>query len=183
MEEPPITNNDGIKLKGGLNSFIFRMSIRMSYYKREHNKLVKVCNQVLNLIHIHPHLLSQDNHLFTVFTFVIWPGVAVLHLKRGTAAERHYCSWATVLPRHNWPLGWGVFIPLTLPSNGSSSTSTLQTDAQLLIYCSLSSPLVTLSSQAFLCDFSINPWEKRLQNSIREQIHWFPNSKSTWFPF
>jgi hypothetical protein len=23
-------------------------------------------------------------------------------------------------------------------------------------------------------DFPINPWEKRWQNSIREQLHWFP---------
>jgi hypothetical protein len=26
-------------------------------------------------------------------------------------------------------------------------------------------------------DFLINPWEKRCQNSIREQLHWFPISE------
>ena len=43
----------------------------MSYYKGEHNKLSNVCNQVLNLIHIHPHLLNQDSQLFTVFTLAV----------------------------------------------------------------------------------------------------------------
>jgi hypothetical protein len=56
------------------------------------------------------------------------------------------------------------------------------TPTELFVH-SLSSPLVNLNSQAFFCDFPINPWEKRLQNSIREQIHWFSKSKSTWFTF
>ena len=56
----------------------------MSYYKGGHNKLAKVCNQVLNLIHIHSQLLSQDSHLFTVLILAVLPGVAVLHLERGT---------------------------------------------------------------------------------------------------
>ena len=64
----------------------------MPYYKGGHNKLAKVCNQVLNLIHIHPHLLSQDSQLFHAFTFAVWPGVVVSHLKRGTTALRHYRS-------------------------------------------------------------------------------------------
>ena len=57
----------------------------MSYYKGGHNKLAKVCNQVLNLIDIHPHMLSEDNQLIIVFTLAILPGVAAPHLKRGTA--------------------------------------------------------------------------------------------------
>jgi len=34
--------------------YISNLSIGMPYYKGGHNKLAKVCNQVLNLIHIHP---------------------------------------------------------------------------------------------------------------------------------
>ena len=71
----------------------------------------------------------------------------------------------------------------SLPSQWSSSSVDHSVRPEQLLAHSLSSPLVTLSSQAFLCDFSINPWEKRLQNSIREQIHWFPKPKSTWFTF
>ena len=58
----------------------------MMYYKGGHNKLAKVCNQMLNLIHIHPQLLSQDSQTFTVFTLTVLPDVVVPHLKKGTAA-------------------------------------------------------------------------------------------------
>jgi hypothetical protein len=62
MEEPPITKGDGIKLKRRFISFyILKLSIGMSYYKGGHNKLANMCNQVLNLIHIHPLVLSQDS--------------------------------------------------------------------------------------------------------------------------
>ena len=84
--------------------YISNLSVGIPYYKGGHNKLAKVCNQVLNLMHIHPQLLSQDNHLFTDFNLVVLPGAVVPHLKRGTAAVRHYRSWATALPRLNWPL-------------------------------------------------------------------------------
>ena len=66
----------------------------MPYYKGGHNKLAKVCNQVLNLIHIHPHLLSQDNQFFNAFIFAVWPGAVVPHLKRGTTVVRHCHSAA-----------------------------------------------------------------------------------------
>ena len=49
--------------------YILNLSIGMPYYKGGHNKLTKVCNQVLNLIHIHPQLLSQDSQL-NLFLFL-----------------------------------------------------------------------------------------------------------------
>ena len=85
-EELPIIKGDGIKLKRRFISFYsLNLSIGMSYYKGGHNKLAKVCNQVLNLIHIHPHMLILDSHLFTVFTFAISSGAVASYLKRGTA--------------------------------------------------------------------------------------------------
>ena len=84
--------------------YISNLSLGMSYYKGGHNKVAKVCNQVLNLIHIHSQLLSQDSLTFTVFILAVLPGAAVPHLKRDTAAVRHCHSWATALPRLNWPL-------------------------------------------------------------------------------
>jgi exonuclease VII small subunit len=91
MDEPPIANGDDIKLKESLNSFyISNLSIGMAYYNRGHNKLAKVCNQVLNLIQIHSQLLSQDSrHLFTDFILTVLPVAAMPHLKRGTAVVRH----------------------------------------------------------------------------------------------
>jgi hypothetical protein len=62
MEEPPITKGDDIKLKRRFISFyMLKLSIGMPYYKGGYNKLAKMCNQVLNLIHIHPLMLSQDS--------------------------------------------------------------------------------------------------------------------------
>ena len=68
----------------------------MPYYKGGHNKLAKVCNQVLNLIHIHPHMLSQDSQPITIFTLVVMPGVAVPHQKKGTTTVWH-CQSAALL--------------------------------------------------------------------------------------
>ena len=83
----------------------------MPYYKGEHNKLVKVCNQVLNLIYTHPRMLSQDSQLIIVFTLAVLSGAVVPHLKRGTVVvePRHYRD----LTDH-WGLG-GIYtfsIPL-----------------------------------------------------------------------
>ena len=74
--------------------YILKLSIRMSYYKGEHNKLAKVCNQVLNLIHIHPHMLSQDSQPITIFTLVVMLGAAVPHQKKGTTTVWHCQSAA-----------------------------------------------------------------------------------------
>ena len=105
--------------------YISNLSIGIPYYKGGHNKLAKVCNQVLNLIHIHPHMPSQDSQLIPIFTLTVLLGVAVPHPKRSTAA---------VEPRYYRDLigrwGLGVFIPFPSLSNGSSSTSAQQTDAQ-----------------------------------------------------
>ena len=73
----------------------------MPYYKGEHNKLAKVCNQLLNLIHIHAHMLRQDSQLITIFTLAVLPGVATPHLKRGATTMRHYRSSAATLQQLN----------------------------------------------------------------------------------
>ena len=89
-EELPIIKGDGIKLKRRFISFYsLNLSIGMSYYKGGHNKLAKVCNQVLNLVHTHPHMLSHDSQLITVFTLAVLPGVAMPHSKRGTVVVQH----------------------------------------------------------------------------------------------
>ena len=90
----------------------------MLYYKGGHNKLAKVCNQVLNLLRIHPQLLNQDSQLINIFTLAILPGAAVPHLKRGTTVvePRHYRDLTD-----RW--GLGVFILLLALSNSSTSSS------------------------------------------------------------
>jgi hypothetical protein len=67
------------------------LSIGMPYYKGGHNKLAKVCNQVLNLIHIHiqPQLLSQDSQLNFLLSLDVWLGTALPHLKHGYAVVWH----------------------------------------------------------------------------------------------
>ena len=64
----------------------------MSYYKRGHNNLLNIFNQVLNLLSKHPQYLSQDSQLPNSYIFAIWPGATMPHLERGTAALRHYCT-------------------------------------------------------------------------------------------
>ena len=83
----------------------------MPYYKGEHNKLAKVCNQVLNLIHIHSQLLSQDSLTFTVFILAVLPGAAVPHLNRGSATvEPWHCRNLT----DHWGLGGIYTFPIPL---------------------------------------------------------------------
>jgi len=94
---------------------ISNLSIEMSYYKGGHYKLAKVCNQVFNLIYIHPHMLSQDNQFIIVFTLAVLPCAAAPHLKRGNAAVRHWCSWAAALPWLNWLLGVGGIYTFPIP--------------------------------------------------------------------
>jgi hypothetical protein len=43
---------------------------------------------VLNLIHIHPQLLSQGSQLNLFLFLDVWLGVAVPHLKRSYAADK-----------------------------------------------------------------------------------------------
>jgi hypothetical protein len=46
--------------------------------------------------------------------------------------------------------------------------------------CSLTLSLFSIGAlelSSFPLWFPINPWEKKIPNLIREQIHWFPNSK------
>ena len=91
--------------------YISNLSVGMPYYKGGHNKLAKVCNQVLNLIHIHPKLLSQDRHLSTDFNLAILPGAAVPHLKRDTTAvEPRHCRDLT----DRWDKGSIYTLPLSL---------------------------------------------------------------------
>jgi len=81
---------------------ISNLSIEMSYYKGGHNKLAKVCNQVLNLTLLYPHLLSQDNQLFNVSPLL-------------SCLVRQCRTWRETLPRLNWPLGVGGIYTFPIP--------------------------------------------------------------------
>ena len=86
--------------------YILNLSIGMSYCKGGHNKLAKMCNQVLNLIHIHPQLLSQDSQLNLFLFLSVWLGAVVPHLERGTATVQH---------RHDLSDRWGLGGTYTCP--------------------------------------------------------------------
>ena len=90
----------------------------------------------------------------------------------GTAALEVWLCRRAKLPWLIWPLGpREVFIHLPFPHNSLVPRQVFQIDTFWLSSCSLYPPLVSKSSQAFPCDFLINPWEKKVPNSIREQIH------------
>ena len=134
------------------------------------------CATKCSILHIHPQLLSQDSQHFTL-TLAILPGVAVPHLERGTTIVQHYHTWAATLSWLKWPLGLRGYL---YPSSSSPTSLSLL----LLILArpnrkeALSlPPLLTSSPPSKSIDFPINPWGKRVLNSIREQLHWFPNSK------
>ena len=173
-EEPLITNVDGFKLKGGLNYFIFWN--KKSLTIKGDIMLKLTCATKCSILHIHPQLLREDNQHFTL-SLGILPGAAVPHQERGTTIVCNYRTWATALPWLKWPLGLGVLIPFPFLPNISLLSPTHSAHLRTEECPSLSPPLVTLSSQAFSLDFPINPWEKKVPNSIREQILWFPNSK------
>ena len=99
MEEPPIINVDGFKLKGGLNSLYFEFEYKKSHTIKGDTMLKLTCVTKCSVLHIHPRLLSQDSQHFTL-TLVVLPGAAVPHLDRGTAALEpwHY---------HNLSDCWG----------------------------------------------------------------------------
>ena len=91
-----------------------------------------------------------------------------------------WCGTAALKPRHCHDLsdrwGWGGIYTHPLPPQRLSSScrfSHAQTEKEL----SLSPSIVDLNPPSKSIDFPINPWWKRVQNSIREQVHWFPNSK------
>ena len=159
MKEPPITNVDGFKFKGGLNSFIFFNLFEFEYRKSrtiKGNTIFKLtwATKCSN-IHMHPHIYSQDSLNFTL-TLAILTSAALPHLKRGTTTVRHCHTWAVALPSLKWPLG-----------------------ARGYLYPFLSSPMA-------LCLFfltSARPKQSRSSLSLSlhcwpqapKQIHWFPH--------
>jgi hypothetical protein len=159
--------------------YILNLSIGMPYYKGDIINLLN-CATKCSILYTYILICSAKTAIYSLFSPLLSGLVRQCHTWR---EAQLLCSTTAVEPRHCHDLTdhwrWRVFIPLPLPSNGSSSTSAHSVRSEQTCAHSLSSPLVTLSSQAFLCDFPINPWEKRLQNSIRQQIHWFLNSKST----
>ena len=144
--------------------------------------LKPTCATKCSILHIYPQFHSQDIQHFTL-TLAVLPGVAVPHMKRGTAAERHYRTWATVLPRLKWPLGVrGYLYP--------SSSSPMSLFLLLLISACLNKkgalslpPLLTSSPQANpLISPSILEGKRsktRLESSSIDS----PTQKSTWFMF
>ena len=91
IEELPITNVDGFKLKGGLNSLYFEFEYKKSRTIKGETMLKPTCATKCSILHIHPQLFSQDNQHFTL-TLAILSGATVMHLERGTAAlePRHF---------------------------------------------------------------------------------------------
>ena len=87
---------------------------------------------------------------------------------------------ATLEPWHcrdlNDRWGKGVFISFPFFSNVSllPLNHSVQSKAEK---CSSLSSIGDLELPSFSIDFPINAWEKKIPNSIREQIHWFPTSK------
>ena len=109
------------------------------------------CATKFSILHIYPQFHSQDSQHFTL-TIAVLPGAVVPHLERGTAAleTRHFHDLSD-----RW--GWGVLIPFPFLSNVSLLSPTHSAHLRIEECPSLSSPLVTLSSQAFSLDFPINP--------------------------
>ena len=89
---------------------------------------------------------------------------------------RHCRTWTKTLPWLKWPLGAGDYL---YPSPFSLMALCLffLTQAHLNRKEPLSPSIVDLEPSSKSIDFPINPWEKRVQNLIREQLHWFLNSK------
>ena len=163
-EEPPITKGDGIMLKGGLFYFIFKFEYRKSRTIKGGTVLKLICATKCSNNHMHPQIHSQDSLHFTL-TLAILHGMALPHLKRGTTAlEPRHCRDLS----DRW--GLGVFIPFPFLPNGSlpllphfSSSKIERT--------SLSPSIVDLEPSSKSIYFPVNFLEKRVQNSIREQLH------------
>ena len=93
IEEPPITNVDGFKLKGGLNFLYFEIEYRKSHTIKGDTMLKLICATKCSNIHMHPQIRSLDSLYFTL-TLAVLRGAAQPHLKRGTAVVRHCHSAA-----------------------------------------------------------------------------------------
>ena len=122
-----------------------------------------ICATKCSKIHMHPQIHSQD-----VYTSLL-PLLSCM--------VRHCRTWTVALPRLKWPLGAGGIYTLPLPPQWlSASSSSLQLIPNRKEPLSLSLHF-DLEPSSKSIEFPINPWEKRVQNSIREQLHWFLNSK------
>ena len=83
-EEPPITNVDGFKLKGGIILLYFEFEYTKSHTIKGDTMLKLTCATKCSNIHMHPQIHSQDSLHFTLTLVVLW-GAALSHLKRGAA--------------------------------------------------------------------------------------------------
>jgi hypothetical protein len=166
-EEPPITFMDDNALKECLNSFyVLKLSIEMPYYQGGHNIWLKLYYQVLKLYSKHSHISAKT--VSSTFLILCCLGGC------GSAAPGERQSHP-VTATLKWPLETEGYLYLFLSSTTAlSSSPTVQTDEKQQVLISLSLYWHTLSSQATPLISTINPWEKRCQNSIREQLHWFP---------
>ena len=90
---------------------------------------------------------------------------ALPHLSRSTAATK-----VTVGAD-------GVFIPIIFLPNISLLAPAHSSSSKIEKELSLSPSIIGLKPPSKSIDFPINPWGKRVQNSIREQLHWFSNFK------
>ena len=176
MKEPPITNVDGFKLKRGLNVLYFEFEYRKMRTIKGGTMVKLICATKCSNIYMHHQINSQESLHFTL-TLAVLRGAALPHLKRDTTAVRHSRTWATALTWLKWPLGAGGYL---YPSPSSPTALclfflTLARSKQK--GASLSPSIVDLEPSSKSTDFPINLWEKRVQNSTREQLHWFLNFK------
>ena len=136
-----------------------------------------ICATKCSNIHMHPQIHSQDSLHFTL-TLIVLRGVALPHLKRGTAAlEPRHCRDLS----DHWGLG-GIYTLPFPPQWLFFSFSSLQLAQNRKGALSLP-PLLTLSPQANLL---ISPSilerkgsKTRLESSSIDSL----TQRSTWFMF
>ena len=140
-EEPPITNKDGIALKGVLNSFVFWNWVwEKLYYKGGHYNWLKVCNQLLNLYTKHPHTSAKIANLTTLSPLLsCW--VRQCRIWREALPHCSTAALRATLPHlsNRWEAGGYLYFFLSSIMSLSPS-STVQTDEnQQVLISSLSS--------------------------------------------
>ena len=99
--------------------------------------------------------------------------VASFRPSRFTGSEFIWRSYCSNTIKHCSQNSFTSLLPSQL-----SSSSPSYSDQRIAVQCSLSlSSIGALKVSSFPFYFPINPWEKKVPNSIREQIHCFPISK------
>jgi hypothetical protein len=156
-KEPPVTFMNGNALKEGLNLFyVLKIEYRNVVLSRGTQHLVKIIwpsaqNLTQNILTPPPRQPAQPFYLVAVLV-----SAAVPHL-----SDRY---------------GQGVFILFPILPNVHFFFSNGSLNIRLTKALSLP-PLAHLELPSDSIDFLINPWEKRCQNSIKDQLHWFSITK------